>query len=262
MNEIALTPNFRWIARIGYLARGVVYLVIGGLALIAALGRGGQTTGSRGALLEVLEQPFGHVMLVALIIGLFCYSTWRIIQAFKDPDNHGSSPKGLVVRGALFVSAVTHAFLAVWAIPVLIGQGVSAGGGQGEGFLTTDLGQVILTAVGVAAIGAGLAHIYKGWTARFERYMEIPGEKIPWARPVCRFGLIARGFVWCLVGWFLIQSSLLFNSGDVKGMSDALSNLRGSSYGPWLLGVTAIGLFSFGVYSILEAIYRRIAMNS
>lgn len=258
MNTIDLDQKFKTWARLGYSARGVIYLVIGGLALLAALGeRGGQTTNSKGAILKILEQPFGDAMMVVLIIGLLGYSAWRLIQSFKDTDGHGSSGKGLAVRFGLFISAVTHILLAVWAARLMMGSG----GGSSEGgssFLTTDLGQIALGIVGAAVLVTGFAHIYKGVTARFEKYMNIPADKRSWARPVCQFGLIARGVVWLIVGWFLIKSAWMAKGGEIEGMSEALQWLRDNSYGPWLLGIVAAGLFAFGIYSVLEAAYRRI----
>lgn len=259
MNTIDLNQKFKAWARLGYSARGVIYLVIGSLALLTAFGeRGGQTTDSKGAIAKILEQPFGDAMMVVLIIGLLGYSSWRLIQSFKDTDGHGSSGKGLAVRSGLFISAVTHILLAVWAFKLLIGNGGGASQGESGSFLTTGLGQIALGIAGVAVIVTGFAHIYKGVTARFEKYMNIPADKRSWARPVCQFGLVARGVVWLIVGWFLIKSAWMAKGGEIEGMAEALQSLRDNSYGPWLLGIVAAGLFAFGVYSLLEAAYRRI----
>lgn len=270
MDQIATGKNFKTLARMGYGARGVVYLMIGGLALLTAFGEGGRTTDSRGALMEIMQQPFGKVLLGILIVGLLGYSAWRFVQAIKDADNQGTGPKGLAIRTGLFISAVSHVVLAGWAAMVLAGEksgnsasggGSSGGGGMqenGQAFLQTDLGQMVLGAAGLIVIGVGFAHIYKGWKARFERYMDIPGNQQSWARPTCRFGLISRGVVWCIVGWFLARSAWLAGNGDIKGIAEALDALRNAAYGPWLFTIVAAGLVAFGVYSVLEALYRRI----
>jgi hypothetical protein len=258
MNHVELDhPLKRW-AQMGYGARGIIYLVIGSLALLTAFGeRGGQTTNSKGAILKILEQPFGNVLIFLLIIGLLGYSTWRLIQCIKDPDGHGSSGKGLAVRFGLFISAVTHVLLAFWAAKLLIGTGGSPQSG-GSGFLTTNLGQIALGIAGIGVIATGFAHIYKGVTARFEKYMSIPADKRSWARPVCQFGLIARGVVWLIIGWLLIKAAWMAKGGEIDGTSEALQLLRDQPYGPWLLGIVAAGLFAFGIYCLLEAVYRRI----
>ena len=263
MTEIATRASFTAFARMGYAARGVVYLVIGGLALLAAFGQGdGKTTDSKGAIKEILHQPFGNTLLVILVIGLCGYVCWRLMQAIKDTDCHGTSAKALVVRTGLFASAISHALLAFWTLRLLLNEGSDDKSQAGQHFLTTGAGQLVFGVAGAIFIGVGCAHCFKGWTARFERYMAIPADKNRWARPICRFGLIARGVVWCIVGWFFIRSALRAGSGETKGIADALNSLRDSAYGTWLFGIIAAGLFAFGLYSILEAIYRRIDTSS
>lgn len=260
MDTISIENKFKWLARMGYASRGVIYLVIGALAMMAALGvAGGETTDARGAIVEILDEPFGHVMTILLIIGLFGYSAWRLVQTFKDVDDHGTDFKGLAIRFGLFVSAITHAALAIFAIGLVTGDGgSSSSSASGSGWLEGGLAQLVVGAVGVGFIIAGFAHIYKGWTARFERYMHIPNRYQPWARRVCQFGLIARGIVWGIVGWFFIDSARKAYSGDIAGLNEALDSLARSGSGTWLLGIAAAGLFAFGVYSILEALFRRI----
>lgn len=256
MDTIGVKRPFKRLAQMGYGARGIVYLVIGGLAVMAATTGGGKTTSSKGAIATILEQPLGNVMLTALVIGLIGYVAWRLVQSIKDTDNHGTSGKGLVIRAGLFVSSVTHALLAVWAVNLMLGEPQSSSGGTT--WLSSTPGLIALGLAGIAVIGAGLAHIVKGWTAHFERYMSIPPAKRKWAKPLCQFGLIARGVVWCIIGGFFIQSALMTGAGNVEGIEAALNAIAGSAYGTWLLGVAAAGLMAFGVYSILEACYRRI----
>ncbi len=262
MNERDVTHKLKLLARLGYGSRGIVYLMIGGLALLTAVGKGGKTTGSKGAMLEILEQPFGTTLMVIMIIGLVGYVLWRLYQATKDPDQHGSSAKGLAVRGGLLASSISHAALAIWAVTVLMGSGSDSGSSDSSSWISGGWGQAVLVIAGLCFIGAGCAHIYKGWKARFKRYMTIPAQHRGWAEPTCRFGLIARGVVWCIVAWFLIHSAIVARSDEIKGMDDALAALRDNAYGPWLLGIVAAGLFAFGVYSMLEAVYRRVQLNN
>lgn len=255
-NSVSGTQPFKKLAQMGYSARGIVYLVIGGLAVMAAFGNGGKTTGSKGAIMTILNQPFGNIMLTILIIGVAGYVLWRLVQSIKDTDNHGHSGKGLAIRAGLFVSAITHAALAIWAVRLMLGD--SSSSNSGSSWLSSGPGLVAFAVAGVVVIGVGIAHIFKGWTARFEKYMTIPSDKRSWAKPLCQFGLIARGVVWCMVGVFFIRSAMRTGSGEVDGVSDALNALATSSAGPWLLGIVALGLMAFGAYSILEALYRRI----
>lgn len=260
MKKPANEHKLKWFARLGYGARGLIYTVIGGLAVMSAIGVGGGTVDSKGAIQKVMQQPLGQTLLVILLVGLLGYVSWRLMQAIKDTDDHGTSVKGLAIRGGLFVSGLTHAALAMYTATLLLPTKSSSGSGSGsaQGFIASTPGQVVLALVGVAVIGAGLAHMVKGYKAGFLKYMEIPEKHKGWACPLCQFGLIARGVVWLMVGWFLIRSFLQARAGDIAGMGEALNALASSPYGNWLLGIVALGLFAFGIYSFLEAAWRRI----
>ena len=166
-----------WLARSGYAARGVVYLVVGGLAVLAALG-GGQTTDSKGALRTILQQPFGEALLALVALGLVGYAIWRLVQATTDPDGHGADAKGLAIRGGLLVSAITHSLLAWFALSLIFGWGSSVGGDGGARdwtawLLQQPFGRWLVGLIGVAVIGAGLAHMIKGYRADFTKYLEM-----------------------------------------------------------------------------------------
>ncbi len=264
MKEQAIEDKFKWVAKSGYSARGIVYLIVGSFALASALGSGGKKTNSKGALLTILEQPAGQIMLGIMILGLLGYAFWRMLQVIRDTDEHGTGFKGLTVRGGLLISAITHTSLAIWAIKILmkIEENSSSSSSDSSGILESFGGQWLFGIIGITIIGTGFAHFYKGGTARFEKYMKIPDEARWWAKPLCQFGLIARGFVWCIVGGFIIHSISLAQSGEIKGMEGALESLHDAPYGSYLLGVVAAGLIAFGIYSLLEAIYRRIDISN
>ena len=103
------------LARGGYAARGLVYLIIGVLALLAARGS---------------AQPFGHFLVGLVVVGLVAFAAWRILQALRDVDGHGSKPKGLVIRAGLLVGGITYGALAFFALGLLI-SGLRQGGGSG-----------------------------------------------------------------------------------------------------------------------------------
>ena len=251
------------LARSGYAARGVVYLIVGGLAVLAAFGQGGQTTDTKGALTTLLTQPFGKVLLAIVAGGLIGYALWRVVQALADVDHHGTDPKGLAIRGGLLVSAVTHTLLAVFALSLIFGWGSSGGGDSGARnwtawLLLQPFGRWLVGLIGLAIVGAGIAHMIKGYRARFERFLQMDAATLDKVSPVCRFGLIARGVVFVIIGGFLIVAAFEFNSAEARGLQGALETLQQQPYGWILLGIVALGLVAFGVYSLIEARYRRI----
>lgn len=245
------------LAKMGYAARGVVYLTIGGLALLTAFGSGGKTSTSKGAMVEIYQQPFGTVMLALLVVGLVGYSVWRSIQSIYDVDQHGTSIKGVGVRGALLLSAIAHLSLAYTGIKFLLGS--SDGGSSKASYISDGTMWLVVFGAGAAfCFIAGIAHIYKGWTTRFRKYMQIPNDKASFIVPVCRVGLIARGVAWVILAAIFVQSALGANNGDIKNMSDVLETVRSANAGQYVLALLAAGLFAFGLYSVSEAFYRKV----
>lgn len=257
---MSLGDHVEPLARLGYAARGVIYLIVGGLALLAAVGQGGKTTGSKGALTSLMSQPFGHVLLGIVAAGLVGYSIWRFVQAVWDLDRHGTDPKGLVIRSGLMVSAFTHAGLAFFCASILFGIGGGSGGSKEMigWLLGLPLGQWIVGAVGLAVIGAGVANVAKGVTAKYEKRLDMDEQTMRWAGPLCTFGLAARGAAFFIVGGLIIFAAITFDPDKARGLAGALDTLHRQPYGPYLLGTLALGLFAFGVYSAIEAFYRRI----
>lgn len=250
-------------ARTGYAARGIVYLLVGGLAALAVMGQGGQTTGSKGALAQLLAAPMGKALLGALALGLTGYALWRCIQAITDTDHHGHGPKGLVIRAALAVSAVTHILLAVFAIRLIITLGDSGsenGGSDGTAswLMSQPFGRWLVGAVGLVMIGVGIAHGIKGARAQFADNFDMPPQVQRWTYPICRFGLIIRGLVFMVVGTFFIVAAYQVNPEEAGGIAEVFDTFRKQPFGMWLMAFVAAGLFAFGAYSMLEAFYRRV----
>lgn len=252
----------RFWARAGYAARGVVYSLIGGLAVLAAMGPGGRATDSRGALETLLTAPFGTAVLTLVAIGLVGYSVWRTIQAVKDPDGHGTDPKGLAIRAGLAVSAVTHLSLAYFALQLItaIGGNSADGGSRSAAgwLLNQPFGPILVGCVGLAFVGAGIAHGIKGWEVRFDRYLEMPPQTQAWAYPLCRFGLMIRGLALVIIGGLFIAAGYQFDPSMAGGVGEMFHTVRGQPYGTVLFAIVAVGLLAFGMYSMLEAVYRRV----
>jgi hypothetical protein len=258
-------PWVERLARLGYAARGVVYAIVGILAVQAAFGGGseGRTTGSEGAVVTVARQSTALLWLLAL--GLLGYAIWRLIQGALDAEGKGTDPKGLVKRGAMIASGIAYGALALFAVRIATGSG--GGGGQsGDQGWTADLmtkpfGRWLVGLAGLAVIASGLYQIARGWSEKFREHLklgEMSAEEQRLALHTGKLGLIARGIVFLLSGWFLIQAALRFDPSQARGLGGALETLASQPYGPWLLGLVALGLIAFGAYSILEARYRRI----
>lgn len=251
-----------WLARLGYASRGLVYLVIGVLAVMTAAGAGGGTTDPEGALVAIQGQPLGTAMVAVLALGLFGFMVWRLVQAVHDPDGHGHGAKGLAIRGGLAISGVVSLLLAGTAASMAFGWGGGGGGDSARDWtawlMSQPFGRWAVAAVGLGLVGAAVVTIGKAWRCTFLRYVRLDGDTARWAVPVCRFGLAARGVAFALVAWFLLSAAWEARSGEARGLGAALHSLLEQPFGPWLLGLVALGLVAFGIYNWILARFRQI----
>lgn len=250
------------LARLGYASRGAVYLLVGGLAVLAAFAGRGQVGDERDALSRLAEQPWGKALLAAICLGLFGYALWRFIQAYYDVDHHGREAKGWAVRIGLVVSGVANILLGVWVFTALLSGNGDSGGDGKHAWTARALewpgGPWIVGAVGAIVIGVGVLLVVKGYLAKFEKYLTFDYHRWPWARPLCRFGLIARGVVIGIIGWFFVQAAIDHEPGRAGGIAEVFQELQRQPWGAVLFVVVALGLMAFGVYSLVEAAYRKI----
>lgn len=252
------------LARLGYAAKGVVYLLVGGIAVRAALGRG-STTDSQGAMAFVRDQPFGKAVLALVALGLAGYALWRLVQGLLDPEGQGNDPKGLATRAFMLASAAIHGALLVAALRLLTG-----GGGGGDGtesliarLMAQPLGRWLVAAVGVAVIAAGVQQL---WTAFGERYRRrvrldlLDPEVARWVGPVARLGLTSRAVVFFLIGGFFVVAAWRANAEEAQDVGEALSTLQRQPAGSALLLAVALGLAAYGLFELVKARYREIAL--
>ncbi len=252
-------------ARTGYAARGIVYLLIGGLAVLAALDLGGQTVGTRGALRALLAHPGGAVLLGALAAGIACFAVWRLIQALTDPSHYGRDLKGLSIRTALAVSALVYLGIAGFAVRLVLDWDTTVAARQGSALrdwltslMTAPYGPWITGALGLAVTGMGITKVVKAWRAEFGEHLECAADVRRWAIPVSRFGLTARGIVFVVIGASIILAAVHVQVERAAGLAGILQALEHTPFGWILLAITALGLVSFGIFGLIEAMYRRI----
>ncbi len=256
------------LARVGYASRGVLYIIIGVLAFTLAIGSGGETTGSRGALQEIAEKPLGNVAVVVIALGMAGYGVWRLIQAAANPQRLGDSFKDSFKRVGYALRGLIHVGLAVAAVRIAMGSGSSDSGGSSQQteswtarVMDWPAGRWLVGIGAAIMIGYGIYRIYQGWKADLGKQMRVAEMSRDTSRRiihVSRFGIAARGVVFVLVGWLFMQAALQYDSSEAGGVAEALDSLLGQPYGPWLLGVVALGLVAYGIHSMLQSKYRRI----
>jgi hypothetical protein len=261
--KVAHSRSFEWLARAGFVARGLIYGIIGVLAIKLAVGAGGKTTNQQGALKTIAHQPFGRVLLILVAIGLGGYALWRLVRALLG---HGpeDSDTGFD-RVAALGSGIVYAGLCAIAVEILLGSG--SGGGSGNAHRTTagvfgwPGGTWLVGTAGAVLIGVGLYQGYRGLSKGFlkdSKTEQMSPRVREWFEWIGSFGHLARMVVFGLVGVFLINAAIDFNPNKAVGLDGALAKLAHASYGPFLLGIVAAGLIALGVYSLSDARYRRI----
>ena len=245
--------------RVGFAAHGIVYLLVGWFAIRSALGLGSPTD-TKGALHSLVGGPFGWAMLGAMALGLLSYALFRLVEAVLDLNDNGDDFRGLVARFGRIVSSVIHIGLAIYAGALAIGLTMSGGGTKGwtAWLMQQPYGPWAVMAAGVVVLGVALFQAKAAWTAHFMDNLAISGDKRRTAEVVGRAGRAARAFAFALVAVFLISAGWTVDASQAGGLAQALRELQKQPYGPWLLGVVAVGFVLFGLSSFVEAAYRRI----
>jgi hypothetical protein len=255
------------LARLGYAIKGVVYVVIGFLAVQLASGNGGKATDQRGAIETISKLPLGIFLLIVVTIGLVGFALWCFIQALFDAEGKGRDAKGIIARiGYAFVGGA-YLLLAYGTLRVVMG---AASAGKSSTTSTQDftatllkepLGVALVVLVGLVVLGVACYLYYKAYSANFRSKLNIGQLSAQATKGVVflgRLGYAALGVVFTIIGIFLIVAAFQHNPGDAVGLDGALTKLSQQSYGQILLGIVALGLIAYGIYSFVEAGYRRV----
>ena len=251
---------FKPFARLGYGARGVVYLVLAFFILSAGVtARGGGD--SEAAVRFITQSTASAILTPLLIVSLAGYCAWRIVQAVFDTDDHGVGPKGLAIRGGLLGSAATYGFLLVYAFSIWWGANLASGGGSGDGFARTaagfiGAGPVSLMLSAVFAIVGG-AHLWKAMSRKYRDHIQASDAVMRWIDVAAIGGLSARGVIFLIISFLFLRLGLAGQQGEAS-LSDALGFIAGLPFGAWLLSATGAGFLLFAIYSLSEAVWRRV----
>jgi len=248
------SEKFRWLVRVGYFARAVLYTLLGIIALTSAQKI---SQGAEGVFQAIQDYPAGTVLLWILAIGLLGYALFRFASTFFDIENHGSDKKGIAQRLGHAGSGIGHLVLAWSAYKFATSQGGGGGGSGGgaqqaaAGVLSFEFGSVVLGLVGLLFLAAAFFQGKKGITGEFMRRIS------PRAPDVTRWlggaGFLARAVVFAVIGWSLMQSGWFSSSAQVVTLGGAIASLGDKGI---LFTLVAVGLLMFGLFSFVLARYR------
>jgi hypothetical protein len=251
-------------ARLGYASKAAIYAIVGLLAILTASNRGGRITDQTGALRVVFGQPFGRMLLVVLAIGLCGYAAWRLIDAFVDPDRHGTGVSGLVTRIGNAIRGSIYGAFGLDAIRLL--RGSAGPPGDPAETLTArlfdfPLGGVLVGVVGAVVAIYGVSEIVASFRGRDDPKVDWSAIGSDWrqtVRWISRFGVGVRGALIATLGVFFVRAALTHDPNEAAGSRESMLRLGGLVQGRWFLALLAAGLLAYAVDQAVHARYRRI----
>ncbi len=254
------------IARFGIATKGLVYLLIGVLATMAALGEGGKKSGSSGVLDYLAKQSFGQILLVIIGVGLIGYVFWRMYQAFADPEENGNDTKAIFLRIGYFISGLVYGALAYVAFSTVAGAS-SSGGGSRETMisklLSQSYGQYIVGAIAIVLFIKAVFQLYKAYSGEYKEHVQqssLRSEAKSLMIKAGKVGFTARGIVIGLIAYFTFKAALTANSDQAGGTKQALNFLQ-DEFGTIVLMIVALGLAAYGVFMFIKAKYVQTDIN-
>lgn len=258
-----MRPWVKRLVRVGYAAKGVIYLLIGTLAVRVALGQGGKVTDSSGVLRTLVGQPFGYALLLVVAVGILAYAGWEIAQAVFDRRGKGSDAKGWLARTMTVIKAVVYGAVGVEAMRLVLGSHQQSQGADDYARATMRFpwGDVVLGLVGLGILVYGLLQVWQAIQARFDDDLDhqfLRREGAGWVLSVGRWGIGARGVILLVMGLALARAGFGHRPSEAGGMAEALWTLFAQPYGNWLLAAVAAGLVCFGFFELLHARYARL----
>jgi hypothetical protein len=245
------------LARFGLAARGFVYLVLGWLAVQIARGHSRHQANSRGALADIARQSYGVVLLWVLAFGLAAYAIWRLSEAIVGTTSDGKKPGP---RVASLVGGIIYLAFCVATFSVIDGRSKQSGSQQQVAVTASVMrhtgGRWLVGLIGVVVVVVGLVIVAQGVRRKFEkdlRLNEMSGTTRVIVVALGLVGTVARGIVFAVAGVLVVDAAVTFKPRKSTGLDGALHTLAEHSYGPWLLGIFALGFIAFGLYGFAEA---------
>jgi hypothetical protein len=245
------------------LCAGLLYIVIGILAVELALGAGGKAADRTGALHEIADESWGNALLVVVAIGFGGYALWRFTVAVLGEKLETNKDIGWGKRLWYVVRGAFYAFLCYTTVALLVGTGSGSGSEkkQTEAIFDWPAGRWLVAAFGVGLVAWGIGSAYRGVTRGFKddmRTERMSATAERWTTRVGVVGYLARAIVYALIGIFVTRAAVQYDSDEAIGLDGALQKLADQAFGPLLLGVVAAGLVAYGVYYFVRAGYREV----
>ena len=256
----------RWIAHVGYLSEGLLYLLFGAFGLLATIDASRHPNGTRGILISLSHTVPGDMLLAVVALGLAAFVTWQMMIAIRDPEHRRDRNRRSrqITRVGHLLNGALHGVLVIEAMRILFGLGSSAGGerAQKEWVVRAfgmPLGRYIVGVVGIGISVYGLYQCYRAVTRKKDSRVDLTRTRL---RPILDtlgvFGLLSRGATFAVIGAQLTRAAWRVHAQYAVGIAGALGTFRQQPYGEWVLGTVTTGLMSYGLWQIVKEPYRRL----
>lgn len=261
-----LAPWVGRFVRLGYLAKGLIYSLIGLLAFRVAFGfRGGRIVDASGALRTLLRQPFGQILLVVIGAGILAYAGYYIFEAVMDVRRKGGGIRGWAERSLTILKACVYGLVGLEALRLVFIDRRASGDAEGAArtVMQFPFGDWFLVLVGLGVVIYGISQLKQTWDGRFGDTVDVARARreVPWLLPLGRFGIGARSIIIVLMGFALFLAGMERRPSNADGFRESLLTILSQPFGPWLLGAVGAGLICYGVFQLFHARYLRIALR-
>ncbi|HEX6973230.1 MAG TPA: DUF1206 domain-containing protein [Vicinamibacterales bacterium] len=253
----AARPAGKWIeylARWGFIANAVVYLIVGILAVRWGLGEGGRITDPRGALMEIRRSTGGQALLLALVPGFFSYTLWRVLAAIFDGDDDGNDAAGIASRIFAVIKAGAYAALGVMALKIGMDEPVS----RGSSSAGISGMPAVAFVIGAGVLAFACYEMYRAWSSKLSdglRLGELQGSTRRWVVGLSRFGIAARSVVIGTVGFLMLRAAM---NGHATTPTTSTSIHTAAHAQPLVYLLLGAGLMAYAVYLAVLAKYRKV----
>jgi hypothetical protein len=260
--KVARSPWSQGLARWGLVSKGVLYVLVGVIAVDVSVAGGERVQDRGGALSALADTWYGKLLVGAVAVGLLAYAGWRFMEAVLGRTLEGDEQASWWKR--LGYAARGFWYLGLFGVAASALAGADESNGEDRftaRVLEWPAGRWLVAAVGAGILGAGVFNLWRGLTGRFRRRLKLRKLNDVEERVFTTFGVIghlARGLVFALIGIFLVRAAYQYDAEEAIGLDGALAKVLRRDYGDTLLGFVAAGLLAYGLYCFVEARYREV----
>jgi hypothetical protein len=262
-SRAANSKPLEYLARGGFVAYGVIHLLFAWLALQIALGNSSGESDQSGALQTVAKQPAGEFLLILIVIGMVAMAIWQAFEAAIG-ESGPQSKSAIAERVVSGFRAILYLYFAWLAIKVIRGASSSQANSQQKTTSTVmdaTGGRWLIGLIGLVVVGIGVGLAVFGLMKKFEEHLNTGQMSFRTRKIVRRLGMAgytAKGIAYAIAGVLLVVAAVTYDASKARGLDGALRTLASQSYGPWALGLVALGIAAFGVYCFFQARFRKV----